>query len=210
MPIRVLIAGDDRLVLEGIELALEGVDGIQIVGCAKSGGDVVPAIARTNPDIVLLDIRMPRLDGLASLEQIRKLHPKLKLAMLSPSAEPDHIRSAFRRGADAYVVKSIDPDDLASALRQVFDRTIYYPATPTNANGDGAVSTLTPRELAMLKAVARGLSNQTISREFWVTEQTVKFHLTNIYRKLGIRNRAEATRFAYEHGIVEELARRSA
>ena len=204
--IRVLIADDHRLVVEGIAAALEAVDGIEIVGQARSGAEVLPMIARTDPDVVLLDVRMPKLDGLACLERIRKLYPELKVVMLSAYGDPDHIKAAFRRGANAYIVKTVDPASLPSALRQVFDNAIYYPMTIETSGPDGPVATLTPREITMLKAVARGLSNDAISREFWVTEQTVKFHLTNIYRKLGVSNRTEATRFAYENGLLEEYA----
>src|SRR5918911_447417 len=128
MAIRVLLADDHRLILDALQRAFEEVEGIEIVGTAGDGRKVVPLIARTNPDIVLLDVRMPEMAG------------------------------------------------------------------------------LTERETAMLRALARGLSNAAISKEFWVTEQTVKFHLTNIYRKLGVKNRTEATRYAYQHGLADELA----
>jgi DNA-binding NarL/FixJ family response regulator len=206
MKMRVLIADDHRLVAEGIAVALESGEGMEVVGRARSGAEVVPMIASTNPDLVLLDVRMPRLDGLACLERIRKQYPKLKVVMLSASGDPEHIQAAFRRGANAYIVKTVDPAALPSALRQVFESAIYYPAAVDTGSSDGSATTLTPREVTMLQAVARGLSNNAISREFWVTEQTVKFHLTNIYRKLGVSNRTEATRFAYENGLLEEYA----
>ena len=114
------------------------------------------------------------------------------------------MRAAFARGASAYIVKSVNPLDLPSALRQVVEATVYQ--APTVVQGASAappaVAGLTDREMEILKAVARGLSNQAIGKEFWVTEQTVKFHLTNIYRKLGVSNRTEATRFAYSNGLV--------
>jgi DNA-binding NarL/FixJ family response regulator len=203
---KVLIADDHGLFREGIRQALEAVEGIEVVAEASSGAEVVPLIGRFGPDVVILDLRMPKLDGLGCLERIRKLHPKLKVVILSAFSDPDHIQAAFRRGANAYIVKSVDPLDLPAALRQVLETTIYFPASFRPSEEDGPLSTLTARELSMLKALARGLSNQAIGREFWVTEQTVKFHLTNIYRKLGVRNRTEATRFAYEHGLADELA----
>jgi DNA-binding NarL/FixJ family response regulator len=128
--------------------------------------------------------------------------------VLSAFSDPEHIQAAFQRGATAYVVKSVAPVDLPSALRQALDETVYQgirvigDIAATNADGLG----LTERELSMLKALSRGLSNQAISKEFWVTEQTVKFHLSNIYRKLGVANRTEAARFAYERGLVESTA----
>jgi DNA-binding NarL/FixJ family response regulator len=205
MAIRVLIADDHRLVVEGIRQALAPIDGIDLVGEAENGAELIPMIGRTNPDVVLLDIRMPKMDGLACLERIRKLHPKLRVVVLSAFSDPDHIQAAFQRGANAYVVKSVDPIDLPAALRQAVDNTIYFPMRVVRPERDDAVNSLTEREVAMLKALARGLSNQAISREFWVTEQTVKFHLTNIYRKLGVRNRTEATMYAYQNGLAGRL-----
>jgi DNA-binding NarL/FixJ family response regulator len=203
---RVLIADDHRLMVEGTKQALEKAGGFKVVGEASNGAQVLPLVRRLQPDLVLLDLRMPQMDGLTCLTKIRKEFPDMKVAILSVSQEPDLIQTALKRGANAYIVKTVDPASLPSALRQVFDNAIYYPMTIETGGPDGPVTTLTPREITMLKAVARGLSNDAISREFWVTEQTVKFHLTNIYRKLGVSNRTEATRFAYENGLLEEYA----
>jgi DNA-binding NarL/FixJ family response regulator len=206
MAIRVLIADDHRLVRDGIRQALDSVEGMEVVAEATSGAEVVPLIARTDPDVVVLDVRMPKLDGLGCLERIRRLHPNVKVVMLSAFSDAEHIQAAFKRGANAYVVKTVDPLDLPAALRQVVDSAIYFPLNFASPEKDNAVvASLTEREISMLKALARGLSNNAISREFWVTEQTVKFHLTNIYRKLGVRNRTEATRFAYQNGLVEDV-----
>jgi DNA-binding NarL/FixJ family response regulator len=204
LSIRVLIADDHRLILEGIRRALTSVEDIEVVGEAQTGSQVMPLVLRTDPDVVLLDLRMPELDGLACLDAIRSRAPKVKVVVLSAFSDPEHIQSAFSHGATAYIVKSVNPVDLPSALRQAVEETVYR-AAPVLDGGEGGRNDvgLTERELAMLKAVARGLSNQAIGKEFWVTEQTVKFHLTNIYRKLGVANRTEATRYAYQHGLVE-------
>ena len=201
MGIRVLLADDHRLILEGLRLAFEEVDGIEVVGMANEGRQVLPLIATTNPDVVLLDMRLPDMDGLTCLERIRKLHPSVKVVMLSASSEPARVRAALARGASAYIVKTVDPLDIPAALRQVFKPAIYF-GSSVGEDDPGAAAGLTEREIAMLKAIARGLSNAAISKEFWVTEQTVKFHLTNIYRKLGIANRTEAARYAFENGLV--------
>ena len=205
MAIRVLLADDHRLILEALERTFAEVEGIEIVGTANDGRQVVPLITRTNPDIVLLDMRMPEMDGLTCLERIRKQHPRVKVVMLSASAGAERVRAAFKRGASAYIVKTVNPLDLPAALRQVVQPTIYF-GLPLEENDPAASAGLTDRETAMLRALARGLSNAAISKEFWVTEQTVKFHLTNIYRKLGVKNRTEATRYAYQHGLADELA----
>jgi DNA-binding NarL/FixJ family response regulator len=204
MTARVLIADDHPLVLEGIRRALDDVDDMEVVAEARTGSQVLPLIGRTSPDLVLLDIRMPQLDGLACLDLIQQRHPGLKVIVLSAYSDRDHIESALRRGATAYVVKSVNPLDLPSALRQAIDGTVVHVlGAGEDLEADAEDVGLTKRELAMLKALARGLSNQAIGKELWVTEQTVKFHLRNVYRKLGVSSRTEAARFAYEHGLVE-------
>jgi DNA-binding NarL/FixJ family response regulator len=208
MKVKVVIADDHRLMLDGIRRALEAVEGFEIVGEAYSGSQVLPLISRTNPDLVLLDIRMPHMDGLTCIELIRARHPNVKVVALSVFSDPDHIQAALKRGASGYIVKSVNPLDLPSALRQALEGTVYHALGLPDADSEGGANNagLTEREIAILKAVARGLPNQAIGKELWVTEQTVKFHLTNIYRKLGVANRTEATRYAYQHGLVESPA----
>ena len=202
---RVLIADDHRLVLEGVRAVLAESEGIEVVATATSGSEVLPLIGRTHPDVVLLDIRMPEFDGLSCLDQIRVRFPNVKVVILSAFSDHDHIDAALRRGASGYVVKSVNPVDLASALRQSLEGRVFHTATGPEDTSLSQIG-LTARESEILKAVARGLSNQAIGKEFWVTEQTVKYHLTNVYRKLGVTNRAEAVRFAYEHGLAENVA----
>jgi len=191
--------------VEGTKQALERAGGFEVVGEAVNGIQVLPLIRRLKPELVLLDLRMPQMDGLTCLTKIRQEHPDVKVAILSVSQEPELIQTALKRGASAYIVKSIDPDDLAAALRQALDGTVFTTAGVTEDPGERAArdAGLTDRELVIVRAVARGLSNEAISKELWVAEQTVKFHLTNIYRKLGVANRTEAARYAFEHGLVE-------
>jgi len=200
-----LIADDHRLMVEGTKQALERAGGFDVVGEAVSGGQVLPLVRRLKPDLVLLDLRMPQMDGLTCLTKIRKEFPDMKVAMLSVSQDPELIQTALKRGANAYIVKSIDPDDLACALRQALEGNVFTTAGITEDPGERAAKDagLTDRELGIIRAVARGLSNEAISKELWVAEQTVKFHLTNIYRKLGVTNRTEAARYAFEQGLVE-------
>ncbi|MGZ4418694.1 MAG: LuxR C-terminal-related transcriptional regulator, partial [Gaiellaceae bacterium] len=154
----------------------------------------------------LLDMRMPGMDGLTCLERIRKQYPRIKVVVLSVFREPEHIEAALKRGASGYIVKSVNPLDLPAALRQAFEGTVYHALGIADDDEPARGTGLTDRELGILKAVARGLSNQAIGKELWVTEQTVKFHLTNIYRKLGVANRTEAARYAYQHSLVESPA----
>ena len=203
--IRVLIADDHRLFLEGIRLTLDSAEDIEVVAEAQSGSQVIPLLRRTQPDIVLMDLRMPDFDGVAFLEWVRRQHPTIKVVVLSGFAEPELIEAVLKRGASAYVVKSIDPRDLPSVIRQAVEGSVYQPiAVPEAARGSAAKAAgLTEREVGILTAVARGLSNDAIGKELWVAPQTVKFHLRNIYRKLGVANRTEAVRYAYAHGLVE-------
>jgi DNA-binding NarL/FixJ family response regulator len=202
-----LLIADDRLTIEGIRRALEGAEGIEIVGETYSGGDVISLVERTRPDMLLLDLRMPGLDGFACLESLSKRRPDMKIVVISALSDPDHIESTLKRGASGYIVKSVDPVDLPSALRQALTGAVHY-SLRTNGSITGRRSRhggLTEREDAILRAVARGLSNQAIAKELWVTEQTVKFHLHNVYRKLGVKNRTEAARYVFEHGLAEGI-----
>jgi DNA-binding NarL/FixJ family response regulator len=203
---RVLIADDHPLILAGIKRALEEVDGFEVVAEASSGSQVLPLVSQTNPDLALLDLRMPEMDGLTCLDRIRKQHPKVKVVILSVSTDPEVVQTVLNHGAAAYVVKSVNPIDLSSALRQALDGTVFSAiGLPEKTAQEDAVKAagLTERETTILKALARGLSNEAIGKELWVAEQTVKFHLTNIYRKLDVKNRTEAARYAYEHGLID-------
>jgi DNA-binding NarL/FixJ family response regulator len=202
---KVLVADHHRLMVEGIRRALEGADDIEIVGEANSGGDVLPLVGRLRPDVVLLDMRMPQMDGLTCLDELRKSYPEVKAIALSVFSDPVRIQAAFKHGASGYIVKSVDPRDLPSAIRQAVDGSVFHAIglPEVDERTSGKAAGLTERELSILRAAAQGLSNAAIGKELWVTEQTVKFHLTNIYRKLDLANRTEAARYAYEHGLVE-------
>ena len=208
MATRVLLVDDHELILAGVRAALDEADEMEVVGEAREGRHVLPLVHQTSPDVVLLDLRLPDMSGLACLEAIRSRYPRVKVVALSAFSDPEHIHEAFERGAIAYIVKSVNPIDLPSALRQALDQTVYQGVQLISQrpaqNGDRLG--LTERELSMLKALARGLSNQAIGKEFWVTEQTVKFHLSNIYKKLGVANRTEAARVAHERGLAGLVA----
>jgi DNA-binding NarL/FixJ family response regulator len=202
---RVVIADDHRLMLDGIRRALEGDEDFEIVGETQNGAEVLPLVAETSPDLVLLDVRMPNMNGLVCLDEIRKRHPDVKVVMLSASTSRDLIDTALRRGASAYVVKSLDPVDLPATLRQAVEGNVFSTVGVTDSSAGSGVKAvgLTEREIVILRALARGLSNEEIAKELWVARQTVKFHLSNIYRKLDVRNRSEAIRQAYALGLVE-------
>ncbi len=201
---RVLIADDHRLIVEGVKRSLEETPDFEVVGECSSGSQVLPMVGQTNPDIVLLDLRMPGADGLSCLARIRQEYPEVKVVVLSVSTDQNVIRTVLKRGASAYIVKSINPIDLPSALRQAVEGTVFSAiGLPDPGESPAKAAGLTERETSILAALARGLSNEAIGKELWLAEQTVKFHLTNIYRKLGVSNRTEAARFAYQNGLVE-------
>jgi DNA-binding NarL/FixJ family response regulator len=203
--LRIVLADNHPLMLAGIRSALEEVGGFDILGEVTQGKDLLPLVARTDPDVVLLDIQIPGLDGLETLDTFRNEFPHVRVIVLSVLAAFDQIQVALARGAAAYIVKTINPSDLAPAIRHAVEGTVYHVVGTPEASELAMVRAagLTERELTIIKAVARGLSNQAIAKELWVTEQTVKFHLTNIYRKLNIANRTEAARWVYEHGLAE-------
>ena len=202
--IRILLADDHRLILEATRLALGQAEDMEVVGEATSGSQVLPMIGQTNPDLVLLDVRMPEMDGLTCLDRIRKQHPDVAVVMLSAYDDPETVASALARGAKSFIMKMIDPYDLPSALRLVVQGAVYSPVIGTEPEHDGEAQKagLTPSEQRVLESLARGLSNKEIARELWLTQQTVKFHLTNIYRRLEVTNRTEAVRYAYQHRLV--------
>jgi DNA-binding NarL/FixJ family response regulator len=205
---RILIADDHPLTRQGVKLMLEKAEGLEIVAEAGNGAEVLPLIARSDPDLVLLDIRMPLMDGLTCLELIRRRYPDVRVVIFSQLSDAEVIQTALKRGATGYIVKSIDAEGLASALRQAYEGTVFHTlgAAEVDPEANARAAGLTRREIVILKAVARGLANQEIAKELWVTEQTVKFHLTNIYRKVNAKNRTEAARCAYQLGLVEAPA----
>jgi DNA-binding NarL/FixJ family response regulator len=189
--------------LAGIRDALSAEPDMEIVGEATSGAQVLPLIEHTKPELVLLDLRLPELDGLACLERIKQRHPHLKVAMLSVCNDATEISRVLERGACAYIVKSIDVGDLAAAIRQALSGTFFCVGSLGVAESAAKNEAgLSEREIEILGGVTRGLSNGAIAKELWLSDQTVKFHLHNIYRKLGVRNRTEAAKYAFEHGLT--------
>ncbi len=204
--LRVLLADDHQLILDGVRHALEEAgDEFEVVGEATRGSQVLPLVKRTQPDVVMLDLRMPQVDGLVCLDQIKRRHPETKVIVLSVSADRSLIDNVLKRGASAYIVKSVNPVDLPAVIRQAVEETVYTAiGLPDDLSSRAAKAAgLTERELAILTALARGMSNAAIAKQLWVAQQTVKFHLTNIYRKLGVANRTEAARYAYQQGLIE-------
>ena len=209
MGIRVVLADDHPLFLQGLEAALER-EGLEIVGLAVSGRQVIDVTREVGPDVVLLDVEMPGMGGIECLGELRQRFPSVKVVMLSGSDDDHLINECLNSGALCFVGKSVKPADIAHALRAVCgDLEIRYQpsgrsAAPRVERQDASdAGLLTRREREILGMVAKGGSNGDLARELWVTEQTVKFHLSNIYRKLGVSNRTQAAHRGWELGLIE-------
>lgn len=202
--IKVLIADDHPLVIAGIRRTLEQNDDIEIVGEAHSGPEVVQLIERRRPGLVLMDLRMPGVVGTECIERIHETSPEVKIVVLSACDDRPSIDAALLAGASAYIVKSVHAFDLAAVIRQTSGGAVFHAPTGSRRVVDDTpeLPLLTNREQSILEAVAAGMTTATISRDLWISEHTIKFHLTNIYRKLGVANRAGAVRYAFEHGMV--------
>jgi DNA-binding NarL/FixJ family response regulator len=202
--LKVIVADDHPLMLRGIRRALEAPGDIEVVAEARTGAEVIPLARRYSPDVVLLDARMPQMDGWSCLEILRRTHPKIKVIVMSVSNDSAQIEQAVKRGASGYIVKSVNPVDLPAAVRQVADGTVYHALYFNGRDRDAGAKAvgLTDREVSILKAVAVGLSNKAIAEELSLTEPAIKFHLTRIYRKIGVSNRTGAARYAFQTGLA--------
>jgi DNA-binding NarL/FixJ family response regulator len=210
-PLKVLLADDHPLVIAGIRRTLERTEDIEIVGEARTAQELLELIERRRPELVLTDLRMTGANGTECIQKIRATWPEVKIVVLSACDDRASIEGALAAGANAYIVKSVEPVDIASVLRQTAGASAVFHATPRPQQIVGRVveppqeapaTVLTDREQTILAAVAAGKTTAAISQELWVSEHTVKFHLTNIYRKLGVPNRAAAVRLAVESGLV--------
>jgi len=209
--LRVLVADDHRLMQAAIQRALADADDFEVVGTVSVGSQVAPAVNETKPDIVLLDLRMPELDGLACLKRLRKQNPKLAVVILSSYSDAGQIQAARAAGALGYVVKTVEPVDLPFVLRTVLSGGGFAGwGAPEAEPVETMPAILSKREAAVLEAVAEGSSNKEIAAQLWISEQTVKFHLRNVYRKLGLTSRTEAARYAYRSGLAGRLTVESA
>jgi two-component system nitrate/nitrite response regulator NarL len=214
--LKVLIADDHPLMLQGIRRALEASEGIDVVGEARSGEELLALVGRRKPDLVLVDLHMPGRSGLECITELTRSFPSVKSVVISASDDRASIDSALLAGASAYILKSVSPVDIPSILRQAATGAVYHvpsvPAPRSDSSSAPRGPELTPRESAILMAVAGGLTTKAISEDLWLSEHTVKFHLTNIYRKLGVSNRSAAVRYVFENdlGAPPTLARASA
>jgi DNA-binding NarL/FixJ family response regulator len=187
--------------------------GVTVCGRAHSADDALALVENLEPDVLVigLELREDKLEVWECLRRARVAYPELRQIVVSAHAEPETIDRAFAEGASAFCLKSAQPDDFAAAIRQSFEHSIYLAHVPTALDSwreplgpAPSDAPLTRRELEILRLVAEGHSNSEVARMLWVTEQTVKFHLSNIYRKLNVTNRTEASRWAQLHGLLQQ------
>jgi DNA-binding NarL/FixJ family response regulator len=205
---RLMIVADHSFVVQAIRLALRQTAGFQIVGFFDGRGSVRDSLIELRPDVVLVDDMQESENALARLREIEVESPTAKALLLTMRMDSEWLDKAFGAGAHAVVSKTVHPVSLGTLLREISHGNVALRHEPAAAAAPLVDCPLTDRELEILKLVAEGYTNGRIARELWVTEQTVKFHLSNTYRKLGVANRTEASRYAHLHSLTAESDRR--
>jgi DNA-binding NarL/FixJ family response regulator len=228
-PIRVLIADDQRVVREGLSMLVGLIDDVEVVGVACDGAEAVRLAEAHRPDVVLMDLRMPDLDGIAATAQLRERLPAARVLVLTTYADEDAIVPALRTGARGYLTKDASAEQIEAAIRAVHAGQTYLdpavqerlvaavisqPPSPDPADAAGAGTGtgspggwkppdgLTTREAEVLALLATGLSNAEIAQRLYLSHATVKTHINRIFAKTGARDRAQAVRYAYQHGLA--------
>lgn len=213
--IRLLLADDHAIVRRGLQLFLKMQKDFELVGEAATGQEVLERVAELEPDIVLMDLHMPVLDGIEATRQIKASHPGVKVIVLTSFSDQDHVLPAVRAGARGYLLKDIEPDELAQAIRRVHAGQVELHPEAAGllmeqiANPGGAApertgtpfDELTAREREVLQLIASGLSNKEIAAALHITEKTVKTHVSHVLEKLGLSDRTQAAILAVKHGL---------
>lgn len=216
MSIRVMIVDDEAIVRTGLRMIIDAQDDLEVVGEATNGREALDSVARTAPDVVLMDIRMPLMDGVEATREITATGVPARVIILTTFDLDEHIVDALRAGASAFLTKESPPEQLVEAVRVVargeallaprvtrrlLDR--FARATPrVEPDVAAALATLTEREMEVFRGVAKGLSNEEIASELFISEATVKTHVSSILSKLLLRDRVQAVVLAYESGTV--------
>lgn len=218
MPIRLLIADDERLFRQSLKILLETGTDIRVVAEAANGQEAVALARDTEPDLAILDVDMPRMDGIKAIRLIRAISPRTRMLMLSVHHEDDKIRSAIRAGAVGYVLKDADRDEFIDIIRQTYAGKAqvspylaqlslqgFEPFSPTDKPSHATTSAtrlgLTDLEVKILRLMTEGLSNEEISDLTGIAQETVKGHLKTLFRKLDVKNRTEAAVLAVREGL---------
>jgi DNA-binding NarL/FixJ family response regulator len=216
MTVRVLIVDDDDLMRAGLRGVLSSDEGIEVVGEARDGRDALYRTRLLTPDVVLMDVRMPDLDGIAATRELLGTYPDVRVLILTTFEQDDYIFGALRAGASGFLLKRTKPEELVAAIHtvaagesllspsvtsRVIERMAGQPGV--DPAQDARLGELTPREREVLELVARGLSNGEIAADLVIEESTVKTHVKRVLAKLGARDRVQAVIFAYETGITQ-------
>jgi DNA-binding NarL/FixJ family response regulator len=210
---RVLIVEDDALMRAGLRGILEREPALEVVGEAEDGREALELARRARPDVVLMDIRMPGVDGISATRELLAALPETRVMILTTFEQDDYIFGALRAGASGFLLKRTRPEDLVAAIHtiaagdsllspSVTSRVIARMAQRPAVGAEGGADRLTTREREVLRLVARGLSNAEIAAELVIEESTVKPHTKRLVGKLGLRDRVQVVIYAYEHGLV--------
>jgi DNA-binding NarL/FixJ family response regulator len=215
--VRAAVVDDQRLFTKGLSGLVDMLDGIEVVGVAFDGEEAVALCRKEEPDVVLMDISMPKMDGISATRQIRDLLPQTAIIILTGHEEDEHVFEGIKAGAQGYLLKDSEPEDLSRAIRMVHaGATIIAPDlaqkllnTFESSPGSShlAPPPLTERELEVIRVLAQGMSDRQIAETLGISEKTVRNHTSNIYRKLHIFDRTQAVIYAIREGVidVEEL-----
>jgi DNA-binding NarL/FixJ family response regulator len=213
--ITVLVADDQSLVRAGFRMMLEAQPDLEVVGEAVNGREAVQQTLRLRPDVVLMDVRMPQLDGIQASAELGRAGSSARVLILTTFHLDEYVYAALKAGASGFLLKDVDPPDLVAAVHSVargdallapaVTRRLIeqYVARPAPGAFPSRAADLTERELEVLRLIAGGRSNAEIARELFLAEPTVKTHVTRLLRKLGLRDRVQAVVFAYESGLVQ-------
>jgi DNA-binding NarL/FixJ family response regulator len=205
---RVIVVDDQTVVREGLVLILGMLPGVVVAGAAGNGEEALRLVTEARPDVVLMDLRMPRMDGVQATKRIRAEHPDTRVVVLTTYSDDESVLAALRAGAHGYLTKNARSEDIAQAITDVLggeshlDPVVQRRLVELATNDRPPSHGLTPRELQVLRLIAEGRSNTEIARQLYITEGTVKTHVNNLFAKAGVRDRAQAVTYAFRHGFA--------
>jgi DNA-binding NarL/FixJ family response regulator len=208
LPIRVLLVDDHAVVRGGLRFFLASADNIAVVGKGASGGEALELVAKLAPDLVIMDVMMPGMDGITATRELRRRFPQVRVLALTSFGEGELVQQALRAGAIGYLLKDTQGSDLIGAIRMAYAGAPVLSPDTTRAlvhalNTPPAPGDLSERELAVLRLMVAGSSNEQIAEQLYISRNTVRHHVHNILSKLGVANRTEAVGLAVQHNLVE-------
>jgi DNA-binding NarL/FixJ family response regulator len=211
-PIRVLLVDDHGVVRRGLRGYLELLDDIEVIGEAENGLEGVDLSAELTPDVILMDIVMPQLDGIGAISRIKSAQPAVQVVALTSFIEEDKVLAALEAGASGFILKDAEADDVAAAIRAAYNDEVHLDPAAARILAKGMrarteqqpVEALTERELEVLSLVGRGRSNKEIATDLGITERTARTHVSNILGKLGLQSRTQAALYAVERKLVHD------